>query len=665
MKRSLVKLDNLQKYASYLYKNHLQELVKVDLQRNRDVDLPILKMFTHLSEEELLTMSVKSMEEYLTQLMEGRALDVIIKSMEDWKADKLPGISKTSINASDIALIYNVRKHSLIRFLPKYTQNVEEIIQLIREMEDFYTFQESLAIQTYSEIQKDELRKSETRLKNAQALANLGNWEYEPGSQNIIWSDQLYKIYGLPLGKVVTSEFIQKAVQAEDLDHLTQTVQQAIKDLSSFSIEYRIRRTDGAVRIILEQGSAMKDLDGKIILRGISQDITERKEAEIKLHETQHLIEKIATSTPQILYVRDLKTQQYLYINKKVEEYLGYTAEQILSGEIDSGISIIHPEDVRDNDEYVQHVINAGDGEIFTTESRVKHSNGTWKWMRTQEMVFKRDEKNVPTQIIGTSYDISDQKRAEEQLILLNQQLEERVRKRTAELQENIVKMQKINNDLDNFIYTASHDLKAPISNIEGLISALFSEIPVSESTHYIKELLETSIERFKTTIKDLTEITKVQKDLVEDVQEVKLAEVMEEIKSDLNEHIVKTGADIKTDFRVPDIRFSKKNLRSIIYNLLSNAIKYRSLDRPPLITITSEDSEDFVIFKVSDNGLGISAENKGKVFGMFKRFHDHVEGTGIGLYIVKRIIDNAGGKIEVESATGKGSTFKIYFRKF
>jgi PAS domain S-box-containing protein len=664
MKRSLVKLDNLQKYASFLYKNHLAELVRIDLERNKLVDLPLLKMFTHLSEQELLKLSFKGMEEYLIPIIEGKALDGIMLSMEKWKADQLPGISRNSINASDIALIYNVRKHSLINFLPLYTNDISEVIQIIREIEDFYTFQESLAIQTYSEIRKDELRKSESRLKNAQSLANLGNWEYDPEKQTIIWSDQLYKIYGFEPGIKITAELIEKAILPEDMDSLSKSIREAIQKLGSFLIEYRIRRSDGKIRIIQEQGSAAKNAEGRTILRGISQDITERKEAQQKLDESQHLIEKITTSTPQVLYVRDLKTLKYIYINKKVEDFLGYRAEDILDGKIDTRGELIHPEDLVDIEKYTAKFLHAGDGEIFTTESRIKHVNGEWRWMRTQEIIFKRDEKNIPVQVMGTSYDITEQKVAEEELKLLNQQLEERVKKRTWELQDNIVKMQKINNDLDNFIYTASHDLKAPISNIEGLISALFAEIPASEGTHQIKAMIDASIERFKTTIKDLTEITKVQKDLMEDVQEVSLTELSQEIKGDMHEVISQTGAVVETDFKVPSIKFSKKNLRSIIYNLLSNAIKYKSPDAVPRIKICSEDTEEFIVFRVSDNGLGISEENKGKVFGMFKRFHDHVEGTGIGLYIVKRIVDNAGGRIEVESALGKGSVFNVYFRK-
>jgi signal transduction histidine kinase len=109
-----------------------------------------------------------------------------------------------------------------------------------------------------------------------------------------------------------------------------------------------------------------------------------------------------------------------------------------------------------------------------------------------------------------------------------------------------------------------------------------------------------------------------------------------------MHEVISNTEAVIDTDFKVSRVKFSKKNLRSIIYNLLSNAIKYRLPGTVPKIRISSEDAGEFILLKISDNGLGISEENKGKVFGMFKRFHDHVEGTGIGLYIVKRIIDNA-----------------------
>jgi signal transduction histidine kinase len=239
--------------------------------------------------------------------------------------------------------------------------------------------------------------------------------------------------------------------------------------------------------------------------------------------------------------------------------------------------------------------------------------------------------------------DITQRKKDEEKLRLKNEELI------------------KINNDLDNFIYTASHDLKAPVSNLEGLFMTLLSEIDLKDDLLPIKTMIDTSFQRFKNTIKDLTEITKVQKGELEKSENVQVAEIVNEVKSSIYEQIDRYRAEIQTEFNVEEIRFSKKNLRSIIYNLISNAIKYSSPERKPLIKVTTNREEAYVVITVIDNGLGIPAENRHRMFQMFKRMHDHVEGTGIGLYIVKRIIDNAGGKIEVESEVGKGTTFRVY----
>jgi signal transduction histidine kinase len=108
------------------------------------------------------------------------------------------------------------------------------------------------------------------------------------------------------------------------------------------------------------------------------------------------------------------------------------------------------------------------------------------------------------------------------------------------------------------------------------------------------------------------------------------------------------------------------KNARSIVYNLLSNAIKYRSPDRPPVVRVHCRPEGEYSELSVSDNGLGLdlSADKREKLFAMFKRLHNHVEGSGVGLYMVKRMIENAGGRIEVESTLGEGSTFKVYFKR-
>jgi PAS domain S-box-containing protein len=223
----------------------------------------------------------------------------------------------------------------------------------------------------------------------------------------------------------------------------------------------------------------------------------------------------------------------------------------------------------------------------------------------------------------------------------------------------------KINNDLDNFIYTASHDLKAPISNLEGLV-AILSEDMITEEGKEILPMIHTSLLRLRNVIKDLTEISKIQKNIEEDKEHISFSEITQEIKLLVEDEIRPNNAILDIDFsEAPEIYFSRKNLRSIIYNLISNGIKYRSLERDPVLKIRSHMTPDELILTFEDNGLGIEENDKEKIFNMFKRLHDHVEGTGIGLYIVKRIVENEGGKIEVQSQVGKGSLFSIWLPHF
>jgi signal transduction histidine kinase len=175
------------------------------------------------------------------------------------------------------------------------------------------------------------------------------------------------------------------------------------------------------------------------------------------------------------------------------------------------------------------------------------------------------------------------------------------------------------------------------------------------------------SIERFKRTISHLTEISKLQKEANQPPTSVSLTQVIEEVALDLQPLIESSNARIEVAVgECPQLEFSEKNLRSIIYNLMSNALKYRSLERAPVVRIGCHKQADYYLLQVEDNGLGLdlSEDKREKLFGMFKRLHTHVEGSGIGLYMVKKMVDNAGGRIEVESQLGKGTTFKVYFKR-
>ncbi|WP_224995315.1 ATP-binding protein [Cesiribacter sp. SM1] len=249
--------------------------------------------------------------------------------------------------------------------------------------------------------------------------------------------------------------------------------------------------------------------------------------------------------------------------------------------------------------------------------------------------------------------------------VSINEQVEARYE--TEEVNKQLL---ATNADLDNFVYSASHDLKAPISNIEGLMNALRMQLPpeVLESPT-VKQLLDyikASIDRFKRTVTELTKVARIQRESGEDVQYVNLAEVVAEVQLDLESAIIESGAALELEFPKDSyVRFSAKNVRSVVYNLLSNAIKYRAARRTPFIRIATENTPEYIILSVSDNGLGIDLAQEHKMFSMFKRLHDHVEGSGVGLYIVKKVVENAGGKIEVESEVGVGSTFRVFFKRY
>ncbi|WP_299824835.1 HAMP domain-containing sensor histidine kinase [uncultured Pontibacter sp.] len=236
-------------------------------------------------------------------------------------------------------------------------------------------------------------------------------------------------------------------------------------------------------------------------------------------------------------------------------------------------------------------------------------------------------------------------------------------------LENKNTELKRINLDLDNFIYTASHDLRSPITNIEGLMVFLKDELTaadaLNEDTEELLKRVVDSVDRFKRTIADLTEISRMQKGFTESAADdiINIQDVYDDIVADLAIPAGLKTCSIHTNLEVHQLKFSRKNFRSILFNMISNAVKFQHPDRGCMITLSTRLEEPYVVLSIKDNGMGVNESQQEQLFTMFKRFHDHVEGTGVGLYMVKRILENAGGKIEVTSTEGKGSEFKLYFK--
>ena len=280
-----------------------------------------------------------------------------------------------------------------------------------------------------------------------------------------------------------------------------------------------------------------------------------------------------------------------------------------------------------------------------------------------------RDADGAITSVAAVGADVTAQVRDRQRVEELNEQLAAingELAASNAGLAASNQQLTRTNVDLDNFIYTASHDLKAPISNIEGLLYLLREELPAAvvqdaEIGPTLGRMLD-SVERFKRTIDHLTEVSKLQKEHTPATDSVDLAAVVEDVRQDLRPLLRETGTKLVVDVAgTPAIHFAEKNLRSVVYNLLSNAVKYRSPDRAPHVDVRTHVRAGYTVLEVHDNGLGLAPAQLPRLFGMFQRFHDHVEGTGIGLYMVKRMVENAGGRIEVHSQLGAGTTFFVH----
>jgi PAS domain S-box-containing protein len=306
-------------------------------------------------------------------------------------------------------------------------------------------------------------------------------------------------------------------------------------------------------------------------------------------------------------------------------------------------------------------------GERLTFEAAMPYREGFLKYIRTD---YIPDVRNGEVQgFYSLVTDMTEQAEARQQVQELNEELaamNEEMLVANEELRETNNRLIHTNVDLDTFVYTASHDLKAPISNIEGLLYLLRAELPAevlaSEYVGPTLGLMQDSVERFKRTIAHLTDVSKLQKEHDAPATSVDLAAVVEDVSRDLAPLVQETEG--KLFVNVPPhvrVRFSEKNLRSVVYNLLSNALKYRSPDRPPRVDVRTHARPGFTVLEVHDNGLGIDQNHQPRLFNMFQRFHDHVEGSGIGLYMVKRVVENAGGSLEVHSQPGAGSTFFVH----
>lgn len=215
----------------------------------------------------------------------------------------------------------------------------------------------------------------------------------------------------------------------------------------------------------------------------------------------------------------------------------------------------------------------------------------------------------------------------------------------------------------ETLLDTISHDIKNPINNILLTIDSLKSDYPDQFINKPLLKIIENGVNNIHNIINEQT-ISRKQKHPYKAYNELlRFENILEDVRLTLLDNINKSGAIITSELNVPEITFSRRELRSIIYNLLNNAIKFKSPERKPEIFIRTIREDNFIILSIRDNGIGIDATKHEDIFSKYFRIEDSLEGSGIGLFLVKEFVTKARGKILVESQIDKGTEFKIYLK--
>lgn len=242
-----------------------------------------------------------------------------------------------------------------------------------------------------------------------------------------------------------------------------------------------------------------------------------------------------------------------------------------------------------------------------------------------------------------------------------------RLEAQSKELERQNMDLKSLNDSLDNLVYTTSHDLKTPVVNFVGLLrmmKVMRGRPGSEEELDNIVQKLEFSADRMIRTIDDMVVVSRLEHEEAEDAELLSIKQTAEEVVVQLNDLVEEKGGEVSIfDEAAPQVFFSKTNLQALFQNLLSNAFQYAHPDRRPQITVSSKVKGEQLAIEVEDNGIGIDLQaNEGKLFNMFTRLHSHSAGSGIGLYIVKKIMDSIGGEVQVKSQLNVGTTFILLF---
>jgi len=501
----------------------------------------------------------------------------------------------------------------------------------------------------------EKLAESEKKYKLISQVTSDVVWDLDLVTNELWWNDGLLKVFGYNNSKSIQNmQFWYDNVHPDDHDRVGKKVDDAISGTDTeWDDVYRFRNSEGNYLHVHDRAHIIRDLDGKAVrmLGGIS-DLSEKIKSDELLKKSEERYRILFENNPIPLFIFDLKTLKFLSVNKRTVETYGYSEEEFKNMTLydirpESDYSILNKFISEINDNQTPQMLN-------TRGIKHRKKDGSIIDVQITRNIAILD--NVPVGII-LSQDVTEIQKMEHQVKMMNEDLEKRVLERTQQLDE-------INKELEAFSYSVSHDLRTPLRIINGFSQSLTDEFGniLSENGKYYLERIDSNTQKMGKLIDDMLMLSRVSRFELA-IRRFNVCEIVKEIAKDMSSNYQDKAYQLECDHNLI-MNADPNTIRILITNLISNAFKF-SISRPVTIIKFGETvvKNGQTYFFLSDNGVGFEMKYSDKLFKAFQRLHNDSDfpGTGIGLAIVKRIINKHAGEIWVESELGKGTTY--YFR--
>lgn len=531
-------------------------------------------------------------------------------------------------------------------------------------------------ITTESEL-LEKTKQVQNQSNEAERLFNYGSWEWKVNNEYVVWSSGLFQIFGYDESTFESANMpygtYQKHIPVDDLERVRGLSINALKEKKSiYEYEHEIIDNKGVKKQIAVRGKCFLDEKGDVVrVIGTSQDITEIKKIKGQL---EAKVEELSAAYEELKKNKDLFKEAESLMNygsfewdvikdeiqwsdglKKL--YAG-TDVNNLPAKVDIAFYFtrIHDDDIQ----HVKTVIQEGieKRQSYSFEHKIIDLDGVEKFVQTKGWVNMDNEGNV-IKFIGNTVEVTELKAYEK------------------ELERKLEELNHSNQELEQFAYVASHDLKEPLRKITAFgdrLNQKYKQQLDEDARFYLTRMID-SANRMEVLMENLLSYSRLSRKLVS-FEQVDLNKTLENVLSDLELKIAETNAEIYVD-KMPILEASKPKMQQLFQNLVSNALKFVKPNQVPKVWVSASEvskgeasklgldykNKRYCKIIVKDEGIGFEPEYAERIFVIFQRLHGRAEfeGTGLGLAICKKIVENHQGLIYAESELGEGSRFVMY----